>query len=293
MSKSLVYDSKFESQRAFWLKKLAKVEEWASLGRSGWGSAGEREYGFSLPEEVVVGLKRMAGESVFLLYTALLSAVQINMYRYRGGGAVVSGSPRRVEGEPGEGERGKENRIAIVTEIGRELSFRECLLQVRENLLEAYKNQDYPLEALLRDLKREEGGGLFELVVGMRGLHEEQGGSRGVPAVLMWEKEEGGIRGRWRFAAGWMSEGEIEEFSRQIVRVLEAGVRNHQGKVWEMGWMEEGEQAEMVERLNRSGEGKRSGKTVVELFEEQVKRTPEAVALVAEGRGVKYRELNE
>src|ERR1700761_2288708 len=34
-------------------------------------------------------------------------------------------------------------------------------------------------------------------------------------------------------------------------------------------------------------------KTVVELFEEQVLRTPEEVAVVCEGRAVRYRELEE
>ena len=278
-------------QRGVWLKKLRGIEECASIRFGGGGrkGGGAKEYSFSLSEGVVKGLERMAGGSIFLLYTALLSAVQVNVYRYSGVSAVVTGSPKRQKEGVGD-EQG--NLVAIATEISGDLSFRECLLQVRENLLEAYENQDYPLETLLKDLEWEKGSCFFDMVVCMHGLHQE-GGSQDTPATLMWEKEGQAIRGSWRFSEEWCSQKTIAEFSRQIERVLEGGVGNHQVKVRELSWLGEGEQIEMVEGLNASGKGEAGEQTIVELFEEQVKRSPEAVALAEEGKRVRYGELNE
>src|SRR5258708_2650838 len=141
-------------QRGVWLKKLRGIEECASIRFGGGGrkGGGAKEYSFSLSEGVVKGLERMAGGSIFLLYTALLSAVQVNVYRYSGVSAVVTGSPKRQKGGVGD-EQG--NLVAVATESSGDLSFREGLLQVRKYLLWAYESTDYPVATVLEDLEWE------------------------------------------------------------------------------------------------------------------------------------------
>ena len=207
------------SQRAYWLKKLSNVESRAGFPREtaeqNGSSAGQR-HEFGLPEALVEGLNRLARGSAFLLYAALLSATKICLYRYSGTGTVVVGSPRRRG--PAEFQA-IENSIAIVTEIRSRISFRECLTQVRENLLEAYLNQDYPLDMVVRDLQLQEGTSLFDLVVSLEELHGKAGKTPAA-ATLMWEREAKAIKGTWTFSKDWATPESVCQYTAQILRIL-------------------------------------------------------------------------
>ena len=290
MSTRQIYDTKIDSQRNYWQKKLAGVEIGGIFLRNGNGArAGKGEqYEFVLPEGVVAGLERITGDSTLLLYAAMLSALKICLYRYNGGATVVVGSPARREGESGEG---KGNVLPIVSRLGGEISFRECLLQVRETLLEAYRNQGYSIEGLRRDLKLEEGEQLFEIAMSLKQLHGELGGN-GVAVKLEMEKAGKEIRGKWDVEEGWWERGRVRQYTEQMIRVLEEGLRETQVRIRDLRWMEAGEEERQVGEWNRSGEGERSGKLVTELLEEQVRRTPTGIAMVYEGQEVSYEELN-
>ncbi|WP_281926005.1 AMP-binding protein, partial [Flavobacterium collinsii] len=53
------------------------------------------------------------------------------------------------------------------------------------------------------------------------------------------------------------------------------------------------EQHELLYSFNDTAVAYPKDKTVVDLFEEQVKKTPDAIAVVYEGEALSYKELNE
>src|SRR5215471_7586023 len=79
---------------------------------------------------------------------------------------------------------------------------------------------------------------------------------------------------------------------KQYVRVLEAMIAEPDSSVWKLSLLNEAERRRILEEWNDTGR-EVAETTLAEMFEEQVKRTPEAVAVVFEGRELKYRELNE
>lgn len=280
------------TQRSYWLKKLANLEPRAGVPRE---TAGQKEssqvqrYEFSLPEPLVEDLNRETGGSAFFLYATLMSAVQICLSRYSGTVTVVVGSPgRRSSEEP----HSVGNSIPIVTEIHGQASFRECLSQVRESLAGAYMNQDYLLEAIVRDLQLEEGTSLFDIEMSLAELHGTAG-SAPAAATLLWEREAKQIKGSWAFSKDWASLESVRRYTGQVLSILEAGLATSSIKIRDLPWMTKVEQLQQMEELNRSGEGLLSGKTVIELFEEQAERTPDATAVVCSSEEVNYRELNQ
>src|ERR687889_456411 len=50
---------------------------------------------FAMPEEVQQGLLKLTGDSPFLLYVALVTALNVCLRKYSGGETVVVGSPAR------------------------------------------------------------------------------------------------------------------------------------------------------------------------------------------------------
>jgi amino acid adenylation domain-containing protein len=79
---------------------------------------------------------------------------------------------------------------------------------------------------------------------------------------------------------------------RHWERLLEGIAEDAERRMWELPLMGEEERRQVVEEWNQTEGWYPRDKTVVELFEEQVERTPERVAVVYEGQSLSYRELN-
>ncbi len=84
----------------------------------------------------------------------------------------------------------------------------------------------------------------------------------------------------------------MEQMARHYVRVLEAVVGDGEGAVGRIDLLSAGERRRMLEEWNET-KVELPETTLPELFEAQVERSPEAVAVVFEGEELSYRELNE
>ena len=90
---------------------------------------------------------------------------------------------------------------------------------------------------------------------------------------------------RERFAAAT-----VERLLANLAVVLEGIGREPDAKLGELPYLSEGERKQLVE-WNETAVAYEKEELIHELFEAQVERTPEAVAVVWEGERVTYREL--
>ncbi|TYZ39082.1 non-ribosomal peptide synthetase module, partial [Ralstonia solanacearum] len=84
----------------------------------------------------------------------------------------------------------------------------------------------------------------------------------------------------------------IERYLGYLQRLLKAMVENDSQEVSQIGLLDEGERAQLLESWNETKAAYPDASTIHGLFEAQVRRTPEAIAVVHEGRQVSYAELN-
>src|SRR5688572_3715831 len=89
----------------------------------------------TLPAQVCERLNKLSGNSPFLLYTALHSALKVCLHKHSGSTTIVAGSPSR---KAPEGVNEPANALAIVDEVRGEMNFKQLLMNVRETLLESY-----------------------------------------------------------------------------------------------------------------------------------------------------------
>jgi non-ribosomal peptide synthetase component F len=85
----------------------------------------------------------------------------------------------------------------------------------------------------------------------------------------------------------------IERLSSHYVRVLEKIVENTEIKICEIDLLSEGERNQILYEFNNTEADYPKDKTIQELFEEQVERTPNNTAVVFEDKELTYKELNE
>src|SRR5262249_15629843 len=83
----------------------------------------------------------------------------------------------------------------------------------------------------------------------------------------------------------------MKRLGGHLQRLLESIAQSPQGRLSELAWVSEAEQAEIAE-WNRTGVAYPGEQCVHELFAAQAERTPERVAVVYEGAALSYGELN-
>lgn len=110
---------------------------------------------------------------------------------------------------------------------------------------------------------------------------------------IRFSKTSQGIHGRIEFNARLFNKNEIEKFCEHFLNILKAVAENPEIKLCEIDMLGEEEKREILVEFNNTKAQYPKDKTICEAFEEQVKRTPENIAVVYEDRKLTYRELNE
>ncbi len=289
-SEVLIFNSQLLQERDYWRDKLSGITAASSLPAD-YEQAQDHFQKKSvvqlqLPQSLIQDLEELTSSSPFLIYTTFLAAVKICLHKYSEGETIIVGSPALKE-------LGKANSLAIVTEIDTGMTFRQLLVNLRETLLEAYENQSYPFDYLMRDLGVEDrnGRGFFDLVVTLKDLHGETSElSNGVTVTIA--RETDGLAGFIEFSPSLYARETIVVFANHLVAVLEDSLRNRDKRLGDLEMMTATERRQLLVHWNATAAEYPTDITLQQLFEAQVERTPDAVALAGDDLQLTYAELN-
>jgi len=274
------------------------------------GFRGAKQY-VQMPARLLRSLKALSQQEGVTLFMTLLAAWAALLGRYSGEEDVIVGTPiaNRTRTEL-EGMIGFfVNSLVLRTSLKGEPSFRELLKRVREVALGAYAHQDLPFEKLVEALQPDrqsnynplyqvsfalqnapqgaiEVGGLE-----MSGVETDRETSRFDLEFHLWEHGQE-LYGALLYSTELFEAETISRLLNHYERMLTAVVAHPEQRVSEVKLLSGAEERQLVVEWNDT---KRSYEqnSVVELFEAQVKRTPENTALIFGEQRVSYRELNE
>ena len=264
-----------------------------------------------LSGEMTAGLKRVSQENQATLYMTLLAAFGVLMSRYSGQEDIVVGSPiaNRQEAQLEEMIGFFVNTLVMRMRVEGGMSFRELLGEVKQTALEAYQYQEVPFERLVEELSPERSLNttpMFQVSFAvqnapwesqrMKGLEVEPVGGGELRVrydleVHTWERE-GQIGLYWLYNRDLFDRWRMEQMARHYERVLEAIVGDPDQAIGRVDVLETKERRRILEEWNATAQEVPEG-TLPELFEAQVGKTPDAVAVVFEEQSLSYRELNE
>ncbi|UCH97332.1 MAG: amino acid adenylation domain-containing protein, partial [Candidatus Aminicenantes bacterium] len=262
--------------------------------------------GFLLPSTLsreVLELSQSQGTSLFIV---LLASVKSLLYRYTGQEDIVIGSPisgrqhRDLEDQVGF----YVNTLALRTVFAGSDSFKGLLGKVKETSLAAYDHELYPFDQLVDDLELARDTSRSPLFDVMVALNSEIGGSpaEGMKGVTVegYEVDSKISKFDLRFAFDELSEGiyvmlryntdlfsrtRIQRMARHYRQLLYSTVNNSQVSLSELNYLSDEEKHRLLYEFNDTKADYPADKTIHELFEEQVERTPHHAAVVAEGEG--------
>ena len=176
--------------------------------------------------------------------------------------------------------------------------------------IEAYANQDLPFEKLVEELQPGRDTNynpLFQVLFTLQNTPKVQFELPGLTLKpfeveharalfdfrLDMAETDSWLEGFWEYNTDLFDAAKMSRMSGHLQTLLEAVATNPQQRVDQLPLLSETEQHQLLVEWNDTESEYPSDKCIHQLFEEQVERTPDAVAVVFEGRQLTYQQLNQ
>lgn len=201
------------------------------------------------------------------------------------------------------------NTLAIKTEVCPDETFESLLLKVKEKCLRAYENQEYPFDDLVecvetkRDYSRNP---IFDVMFVLREedkISKANGLMSGKSAQINRNISKfdltltvcSGPKGYtidFEYCTDLFRQETIKYMAKHYITLLKEVVKNPRTKLNKLHLIDVEEKNKVLFKFNASDVKYSHDRTVIELFEEQVEKTPESIALKYEDKVMRYAELN-
>ena len=268
---------------------------------------------YELDEQLSLRIKQFAKETNTTEYMVLLSALMITLSKYSRKEDIAVGTPI-------SGRTNKEmetivgmfvNTLVMRAKPEASKRYTEFLEEVKLNALNAFENQEYPFDELVeeisveRDLSRNP---LFDVVFA---LHNNENVSRKMDGVELEEKFDYSFnvsKFDITFNVSWgdnqydiyleycmdlFKQESMVRMLKNYKQVLTSILSEPECRLGNIQMFSEEDKIRIVNEFNHTVTEYPKDKTVSELFEEWVCKTPDKIAVVYEGESVTYAQLNE
>ncbi len=267
---------------------------------------------FQIDQNLSKQIKTFSQQSGATLFHTLLAAFVVLMFRYSGQDDICIGSPianrnrREIESLIGFFV----NTLVLRNQIEGNPSFSEFLSQVRQVATSAYTHQDVPFEQVVEALQPERSlsyNPLFQVVfvlenflldtlelpdVTLTPQFVERGTSQFDLTLAVWETKAGLI-GSWEYNSDLFEPDTIARMTSHFQTLLAAIIANPNQSIGELPLLSQQERHQLLVEWNDTYTPYPKSKCIHELFEEQVEKTPNAIAVVYENQSLTYQQLND
>ncbi|HET7286856.1 MAG TPA: amino acid adenylation domain-containing protein, partial [Pyrinomonadaceae bacterium] len=275
------------------------------------GFEGETIY-YNLPAQLSNDIHSFSQKNGVTVYVTLLAAFNALLYRYTGQDEIIIGEPvanrNYLELEPLIGFF--VNSLVLRTDVSADPTFRELLRRSRKEVLEVDANQDIPFEVLVDRLKPERTMGrnpLFQVSLQYfsgattspadAGLPSEslriEKGTASLDLAFDLAESPAGIVARIEYSTELFRRDTIEQMAAHFENLLAAFIANPELRISQMPMVSVAEREQLLTAGNSRLPSSSDFVGVHELFEAQVRRTPDLTAVSSGSRKLTYHELNE
>jgi amino acid adenylation domain-containing protein len=250
------------------------------------------------------------------LFMGLLSAVNTLLYRYTGQQDIIIGSPvaNRGHNELHDQIGLYVNTIALRSRFSGDSSFRSLLQSVKAVTLGAYAHQSYPFDALVTDLSLQHDparSALFDVMVTMQnagddsvrtnlpeGLALSSFGNIGhatsrFDLLFNFHEANNAIHAAIEYNSDLLEKETVTRMMFHLEQLLNSIVAGADASLDTLNYLSDKEKDQLLVQFNdTSDESYPLDRTIIDLLEQQVQRTPDAVAVTFETQQLTYKELD-
>jgi len=309
-----------ENQLNYWKKQLTGAPPLLELPtdkpRPATANFRGHSISFQIDSELTEKLKLLSQKSGVTLFMTLLAALNTLLFRYSGQDDILIGTPtanrNRQEIEPLIGFF--VNTLVLRNSLEGNPTFSGLLQQARNVVLEAYANQDVPFEQVVDGLEIERSlsyNPLFQVMFALQNAPlnalelpnlkaqylavEQQRIKFDLSLVLEEIETEKGayLEGFWEYDSDLFTPERITRMVGHFQTLLKGIVANPQQTVGELPLLTESEEQQLLVEWNQTQTSYPDHYCIHQLFEEQVVKTPDAIAVIDGEKSLTYEQLNQ
>ncbi|MFJ2173755.1 amino acid adenylation domain-containing protein [Streptomyces sp. NPDC087851] len=306
-------ESLFARQVAYWTDRLVGLPDQVTIPldrpRPAVASYSGDVTWFEVDAELCGALGAVARSVGASLFMVLQAGLAVLVSRLGGGSDIAVGSP--IAGRTDSGLDDLVgffvNTWVLRTDVSGDPSFEELVGRVREASLGAYEHQDVPFELLVERLNPRRSSAhhpLFQIALALQNNEEPRFTLPGLDvrpetALLdtarfdlflnLAERPDGGLAGAVEYATELFDRDTVADFTERWLRVLRAMVEHPDRSINDIGILTPEESAPLTAAPALPA----PARTLPELFRARVEQDPGAIAVVAGGTELSYREVDE
>ncbi|MBD2603275.1 amino acid adenylation domain-containing protein [Scytonema hofmannii FACHB-248] len=314
--RTIFEQTQLQEQLAYWKQKLAGKIEILELPTDYPRPAIARYQGsavyFTINQEIAAKFQKLCESQGATLFMGLLGVFSTLLMRYSGQEDFLIGTPianrNRKEIEDLIGFF--VNTLIIKSDLSGSPDFLTLLLRIKEETLQAYAHQDVPFERIVEEIQPERNlsyNPLFQVMFVLQNapmgklelpqlqltpLELEQVTAKFDLTLSMVETEQG-LQGEWEYSRDLFAEATINRMVEHFQTLLASIVTNPQESIIELQLLTVTEQHQLLMQCYKKQLELIQDKSIHQLFELQVEKTPEAVAVVFQEQQLTYWELNQ
>jgi amino acid adenylation domain-containing protein len=282
-------------------------------------------YRFDFSPVLSARLKQLCQQENVTLYTLLLAAFQVLLHRYTAQEEILVGSPTsgRTQEEFAPVCGYFVNTIVLKGNFANNPSFKSFLAQVRQTVLEGLAHQEYPFPLLVERLSPDRTASyspIFQVDFVLQQPQQVEKMAdlliaKATDKVVNWgglalkpfemPQQEGqfdlglemvdtgeSLIAVWKYDTALFDHDTLVRMAGHFSVLLEQIVEQPEQVIGDFSILTETEKHQILEEWNRTEVDYPLDKCIHQLFEEQVEKTPDNIAVVYEDQQLTYRELN-
>ncbi|MBQ0011702.1 MAG: amino acid adenylation domain-containing protein, partial [Clostridiales bacterium] len=256
-------------------------------------------------------IKELAAQTGSTEYMVFLSAAMVLLSKYSRQEDIVIGSP--ISGRMHKDTESMLgmfiNTLAMRGKPEGKKSYLEFLSEMKENCLKAYENQEYPFEELVevvdvvRDMSRNP---LFDVMLVLQNNESEEINLHGAKSEWIKFKDAvakfdltfnivdygGDFEVGLEYCSALFKDESAKSILAHYIVLLDNLMADPSAQISSVSMLSKQEEKRIVEEFNDTWTDYPREKTFVEIFEEQVEKTPDNMAVFFENDSLTYAELN-
>ena len=267
---------------------------------------------WEMPQPLLEALRALSRQEHATLFMTMLAAFAILLSRYTAQVDIPIGLPvaNRTRSEIEALIGFFVNMLVLRADLSGAPTFRELLRRIRAAALGAYAHQDLPFEQLVRALQPVRTLNyqpLFQVMFEFEHAVTRTPTLHGLIVTYEWlatgatqfdlalliEETAAGVRASWEYATDLFDAATIDRVAQNFEVLLWGIVRDPDRPVAALPLLTDAERRQLLIAWNTTAADYPRDQCLHHLVEEQVERTPDAVAAIHEDRQLTYRELQQ
>jgi amino acid adenylation domain-containing protein/non-ribosomal peptide synthase protein (TIGR01720 family) len=267
---------------------------------------------FEIPADLFSHLQRLSTECGTTVFMCLTAAFQVLLHRYSGMTDICVGTPIANRNHAALEELAGffANTLVLRAKFEERLSFRSLLDQVKSFALGAYAHQELPFDMLVDALQPQRNLGYAPLFQAMIAYQNTQAETLYLPGVemqpvaldvgmskfdltLLLTEVEDRLLGNMEYSTELFDADSIQRMVSNFIVLLQSIVDDPQLPVSDLELFTDEEREQLLRTWNKTDLPYRRETCFHQAFEEQAARTPDVLAVIANGISLSFRELNQ